>query len=213
VKVDDKSDARAPEHADFAAARVGGSRRRTPLTALGWLVVLGGVVAVGLSGRTGDAGADGGGVTTPPAAGHAAATRLPSSSIRIVEGTRSPRFDPDFPTLPPRSVEATSEPGPINLDATRQSSSVFVHGDVFAENVTWVYVSLQTPDGRVAGWASVSIPGAAGDGRDQRPALRFDVELAIPTAMASGALSVQANAYDVSGTVIASTRVRLDPQM
>ena len=123
-----------------------------------------------------------------------------------------PRFDPDFPTFPPSVVE-TSAPGPINLQATRHPSTIFVHADVFAQQVTWVFVSLLSLDGQVGGWASVSIPGAAGDGRDHGPALRFDVELAVPTGMATGVLVVQANAYNAAGTLIASTRVRLTPNM
>ena len=200
---DDGAGGRGPEQADFAAARVGGSRRRSPVAVLAWIVVLGGVVAVGLSGRSG------GGAGAPGAADTAAATGIASSSFHLVEGSRSPRFDPDFPTAPPRNVSETSPPGPINLEATRQASTVFVHGDVFAQQVTWVYVSLQTLDGQVGGWASVSIPGAVGEGRDHRPALRFDVELSVPTGMVTGVLLVQANAYNGNGRLIASTRLRL----
>lgn len=210
---DDSSNGRAPESADFAAARVAGSRRRPPIAVLAWVVVLGGAVAFGLSGRSGGEGA-------PGAAGPAAAStlaseptgRTASSSFRVVEGPRSPRFDPDFPTLPPRDATETSPPGPIFLAATRQPSAVFVHGDVDAQQVTWVFVSLQTLDGQVGGWASVSIPGAAGGGKG-RPALRFDVELAVPTAMATGVLTVQANAYNANGGLIASTRLRLAAEM
>ena len=204
---------RPPESADFAAARVGGSRRRIPIAALAWAVILGGVVAVGLSGRLGEPGG-----RTPNGAGGStvavATTAQPVPSfIRIVEGTRSPRFDPDFPSPLPGDVEETSEPGPIALDATRQASAVFVHGDVFADQVTWVFVSLQSLDGQVGGWASVSIPGAAGEARDNRPALRLDVELAIPTTMATGVLMIQANAYNAGGVLIGSTRVRLAAEM
>ena len=214
MKPDDGSSGRAPEGADFEAARVAGSRRRPPIAVLAWVVILGGVIAIGLSGRSGSAA---GGTAT----GQAAATTLdvaPTgprglSSFRVVEGPRSPRFDPDFPTLPPRTTTETSAPGPIGLQATRHPSTVFVHGDVFAGQVTWVFVSLQTLDGQVGGWASVSIPGAAGEGQDDRPALRFDVELAIPTAMATGVLLVQANAYNAEGALIASTRVRLAAEM
>jgi len=204
------SNQRPPEHADFAAARVGGARRRPPLAILGWVVVLGSVVAVGLSGRIGAAGATG----TPGATAVPAATPSgrPAPSFRLVEGTHSPRFDPDFPTLPPGNPTETSEPGPLVLEATRNPSSVFVHGDVFADQVTWVFVSLQTLDGQVGGWASVSIPGAAGEGKGL-PALRFDVELAVPTGMATGVLMVQAHAYDAHGGLVASTRVRLAAAM
>jgi hypothetical protein len=214
VSPGDGSNRRAPESADFAA-RVGGARRRPPIAILAWVVVLGGFVAVGLSGRFGGAGA-----AAPGAVGTAAAStleaestgRIASSSFRIVEGSRSPRFDPDFPTPPPVDTTETSPPGPLSLEATRHPSAVFVHGEVFADKVTWVFVSLQTLDGQVGGWASVSIPGAAGEASG-RPALRFDVELAIPTGMATGVLMVQANAYDATGGIIASTGVRLAAEM
>jgi len=215
VSVGNGAGGRPPESADFAAARVAGSRRRIPIAALAWVVILGGVVAIGLSGRLGRPGGPGAAAHDAGAAtvDVAITTRPAPSFIRIVEGTKSPRFDPDFPSPSPRDVEETSEPGPIALDATRQASAVFVHGDVFADQVTWVFVSLQSLDGQVGGWASVSIPGAAGEARDNRPALRFDVELAIPTTMATGVLMVQANAYNAGGVLIASTRVRLAADM
>jgi hypothetical protein len=214
VSADDSAGGRAPERADFVTARVAGSRRRPPIAILAWVVVLGGVVAVGLSGRSGGGEGSPGAAEPAAAATHAAEpTARIASSFRVVEGTRSPRFDPDFPTLPPRNASETSAPGPIALEATRQASSVFVHGDVFADQVTWVFVSLQTLDGQVGGWASVSIPGAAGAGTDHRPALRFDVELAVPTVMASGVLLVQANAYNAKRGLIASTRLRLAAAM
>jgi hypothetical protein len=76
--------------------------------------------------------------------------------------------------------------------------------------VTWVFVSLQDDSGRVAGWASVSVPGAAGPGNGDGPTLRFDVELAVPAGF-EGRLWVQANAYDAAGTQIASSRLDLPP--
>jgi len=204
------SNQRPPEHADFAG-RVGGARRRPPFAALGWMVILGSVVAIGLSGRIGGAGATSTPGTTAAATAAAPTERVPSS-FRLVEGTHSPRFDPDFPTPAPGNPTVTSEPGPIALEATRNPSSVFVHGDVFADQVTWVFVSIQTLDGQVGGWTSVSIPGAAGESKG-RPALRFDVDLAVPTAMATGVLMVQANAYNAKGVLVASTRVRLAAEM
>jgi hypothetical protein len=214
VKPDDGSSGRAPDGADFEAARVAGSRRRPPIAVLGWVVILGCVIAIGLSGRSGSAA--GGTAAAPTAATtlDVAPTGPPRlASFRVTEGPGSPRFDPDFPTLPPRTTTETSAPGPIRLQATRHPHTVFVHGDVFAEQVTWVFVSLQTLDGQVGGWASVSIPGAAGEAQDDGPALRFDVELAVPTAMATGVLMVQANAYNAEGALIAATRVRLAAAM
>ncbi len=165
-------------------------------------------MALGLSGRSAGSGgsaavATGASQVAPgTSSGEPAATpRRDFSSFRIVVGS----FPPD--------VTATSEPGPVSIQASRHPSTVFVHGDVFAPQVTWVYVSLQSLDGQIGGWASVSIPGAAGNGRDHGPALRFDVELAIPTQLAAGVLLVQANAYDAAGGLVGSTRVRLAAEM
>ena len=207
----DGSNGRPLERADFAASRVRGSRR-PPILVLGWVVVLGGVMALGLSARSGGSGSE---AVVANAASPAASTfdfQPNPSFFRIIDKTIPPRFEPDFPSFP-TNIVATSEPGPINLQASRHPSTIFVHGDVFAQQVTWVFVSLQSLDGEVAGWASVSIPGAAGDSRDHRPALRFDVELAIPTGLATGVLVVQANAYNAAGGLIAATRVRLTPEM
>jgi hypothetical protein len=197
---------RAPEHADFAASQVDGRRRRPSMALLGWVAVLVGVVGLGLSGRSGDTAAG-------PLAATDSSTAVPRPSAESTVApppTRSvvpPRFEPDgFPI-------ATGAPGPIQIQATREPSTVYVHGDVFAQQVTSVFVGLQSLDGQVGGWASVVIPGAAGDGRDHRPALRFDVELAVPTGLATGVLVVRANAYNADGRLVGSTNVRLEPQM
>jgi hypothetical protein len=188
---------------DFASARVGGTRRRPPMVLLGWLVVLGGVVALGVSGRST------GGEDAQPGTGRAIAsvgtriTTLPSAppqpTIAMVPG--NPIVD--------GPVQTNGE-GPIQLQAQRHPGTVFVHGDVYAVNITWVFLSLRAADGRVAGWASVSVPGSAtmvsGTGK---PALRFDVELAVPADFNDGALVVQANAYNAHGTLVESTGVDL----
>lgn len=207
----DGSNGRQPESADFAASRVRGSKR-PPILVVGWVVVLGGVMALGLSARSGESG---GGPAVAGAASPATSTlelQPNSSFFRIIDRSIPPRFDPDFPSFP-TNVVATSAPGPINLQASRHPSTIFIHGDVFAQQVTWVFVSLQSLDGQVGGWASVSIPGGASDGRDHRPALRFDVELAVPTGMATEALVVQALAYNAAGVLVATTRVRLTPDL
>jgi hypothetical protein len=204
-------DGRAPESADFAG-RIRLPRRRPPLVVLGWVAILGGIVALGLSGRPTQSGATATAskalVTAVGKIADATASPLPPF-LQFFTATTPPRFDPGSQTFPASGVVVTSAPGPIALQASRHPSTVYVHGDVFAQQVTWVFVSLQSLDGQVGGWASVSIPGAAGDGRDHRPALRFDVELAIPTGLATGVLVVQANAYNASGSLVASTRVRL----
>jgi hypothetical protein len=196
----------APEGAQFATAGLRGSRR-PPIFVVSWVVVLAAFVGIGLSGRPGGSGTSTGADQQATAAIDAQPTGAPArTTSRPIDARIPPRFDPTYPDF---IVIETSAPGPINLQATRQPSTVYVHGDVFAQQVTWVFVSLQSLDGQVGGWASVSIPGAAGAGRDHRPALRFDVQLAIPTELAAGVLAVQANAYDAGGGLVASTRVRL----
>lgn len=191
---------RPPEHAEFEAARVGGSRRsRAPLVAvLGFVVVLGAIVAVGVGGRA-PAGA------TSVLAGGA----RPSASVApsVVVPTPAEATTPPRPSAMPAAPLLTSGPGPIQLLAQRGGGGMFVHGDVFVPRVTWVYVSLSDDVGNIAGWASVSVPGAAG-GRGAGPTLRFDVELALPAAY-DGRLWISANAYDDVGTLIAGSRIEV----
>jgi hypothetical protein len=190
------------EHADFAAARVSAPLRRPPILLLAWLVVLGGVVALGLSGQSaGDTGAAplGGAIATLSAR----ITALPTVPV-----------SPTVGTVPPSPLQLapieSNGPGPIQLLARRHPETVFVHGDVYAENITWVFLSLRGADGRVAGWASVSVPGSASMVRGAgTPALRFDVELAVPSDFNGGPLVVEANAYDTHGKLVESTSVDL----
>jgi hypothetical protein len=207
VRPEEAPTGHTPESADFAAARVGGARRRPPIAAFGWVVVLVAVVALGLSGRdTGSAAGAGSARATPSRA--ATVRAVPRESARRTDPVIPPRFEPDMIAI------ESSQPGPIQLEATRQPSSVFVHGDVFAKRITWVFLALQSLDGRVGGWASVSVPGSASaPTRSGTPALRFDVELNVPTDLATGVLVVQANAYDASGALVGTTRVRLEPHM
>ena len=188
-----------PEIADFTAARVQGPRRWQPILVAGWLVVLAGVVALGLSGRSTD---------TTPGAGLIASTGPPITAQPTAAPQPTMGRLPDFPaeTTPVQ----TSGPGPIQLLAQRQATTVFVHGDVYALNITWVFFSLQAADGRVAGWASVSVPGstrpAAASGA---PALRFDVELPIPNDFNQGSLVVLAHAYNAHGSLVSATSLDL----
>jgi hypothetical protein len=101
----------------------------------------------------------------------------------------------------------TSGPGLIELVARRQVNSVFVHGDVFVDRVTWVYVSLRSAGGEIAGWASVSAPGGAQPRGSGGPSLRFDVELAAAYESFPGPLTLVAAAYDDSGEQVASASI------
>jgi len=121
-----------------------------------------------------------------------------------VPGSGSPLFSPDMAPV------VTNGDGPIVIHARRHPETVYVHGDVFVEQVTWVFISLQDVSGRVAGWASVSVPGAAGSGVDDGPTLRFDVELTVPSDLNNGSLWIQVNAHNSAGKLVANTRLEID---
>ena len=191
---------REPEGASFAG-RVAGRRGRPPTFVLVFLAAVASLVVVGVGGRAPATPAT---IPAPATQSAAAAASAPPASIpRVI-----------FETTPPRATPApilTSPDGPIVLKARRHPETMYVHGDVFVDRVTWVFVNLQDAAGRVAGWASVSVPGAAGPGVDEGPTLRFDVELAVPDDFRDGILFLQANAYDSSGKVIATTRLPIQP--
>ncbi len=193
---------RAPEGATFEAIRIGGRRQRPPFFVLAFAAVLTGLVAVGLGTR---APAGGGGVPGSPAAvASGLRTPAPVPSRGIVAAPTSRLSSPAMAPV------VTSGPGPIVIQARRHPETMYVHGDVFVERVTWVFVSLQDASGRVAGWASVSVPGAVGPAVDDGPTLRFDVEVAIPAHLNTGSLSIQVNAHDSDGKLVANTRLEID---
>jgi hypothetical protein len=186
-----------PEGASFATASVASGRGSQPLLILGFIVAVGAVVAIGVGGQA----------SGPASTPHAA----------IASPTAAPARTAASGPLPTRQQSAraagpvvTSEAGDVQLLARRASSSIFVHGEVFLPRVTWVFVSLQDDAGNVAGWSSVSIPGAAGPGQGAGPTIRFDVELAIPDSF-SGRLWVHANVYDSSGLLVSSSRLEVGP--
>lgn len=193
---------RPPESASFETARVATRRGRPPVVILGFFVVVAALVAVGIGGRTPVEPAGGPPVARDSAGASARATAAPSATPG--PSRRSPGQSPDAAPI------YTTGPGPIALVARRHPESIYVHGDVFVPRVTWVFVSLQDDAGRVAGWASVSVPGAAGPGSGDRPTLRFDVEVAVPDGY-EGRLWIQANAYDADGAQVASSRLEVPP--
>jgi hypothetical protein len=193
----DREPEREPESATFETVQVAVRRGRPPLLIVGFVVVLGGLIAVSVGSR-GLPGA-----TSAPLA-------LPASPSSPTPGSSPAPSQAPLPS-PPELVDLpvmTSGPGDIELLARRARASIFVHGDVFVPGVTWVFVSLQDDGGNVAGWASVSVPGAAGPGVGTGPTLRFDVELAVPDAFA-GRLWITANAYDSAGSPVTSTRLEV----
>jgi hypothetical protein len=192
---------RPPEHADFAATRVGGSRRRPPIVALGFLVVLAAVVALGLSGRSPGTGAAA--TAAPSAPGGVAATTLGGTPARSV----APSPDAGAFAVPPAVSTFGSK---LLLQVRRGSVTVYLHGDVWARGVSWVYVSVLDGEGRVAGWASVSVPGGAAAGTSDVPSLRFDTEVAIPAWAADEVLWVQATGYDTTAKIVASAQLGVE---
>lgn len=190
--------AREPEGATFETASMGGRRGGPPVFILGFLAILASVVAIGVGGQ-----ATPGATPVPPAAA-TSPSATPAESLPVMV----------FPVPTPGSSEAVvvgSFGGPVELTIRRQSEGIFVHGDVFVPSVTWVYVSLLDAVGQMAGWASVSVPGAAGPALEDGPSLRFDVDVTIPPRLSDRTLWIQAMAYDGSGKVIGSARVGVRP--
>jgi len=191
---------RPPESAAFEPARVGGARRtRPPLVASAFMLVLVLVVAAGVSGRLSPGPFPKDVVLASPAATPAG----PVVSLPLPpDASDRPAFPADTGPI------YTSAPGPMAIQAKRHPQTIFVHGDVEGERVTWVYVGVLDDVGRVAGWTSVSVPGTVGPSASGGPALRFDVELAIPYDF-QGRLWVRAVAYGPDGKVVASSNVEI----
>ncbi len=194
---------REPEGATFEAIRIGERRGRPPMFVLAFAAVFAGLVAVGLGTRS---PAGGTAVFGSPAT-LASGTRTPAP----VSSTRGSPFGPGSPLFSPDMAPVvTNGGGSIVLHARRHPETMYVHGDIFVKGVTWVFVSLEDASGRIAGWASVSVPGAAGPGVDDGPTLRFDVELAVPPELNTGSLWIQVNAHDSASKLIATTRLEID---
>jgi hypothetical protein len=195
---------RPPDSAEFAATRLGGGGgpgRSSVVAVLGFVALVGGLIGLGLAGRS---------VEESPTSSQLAALATPLSPRPSPRGTAVANQAPTVSrpsALPSPAPILTSEPGPVTIAARRHPETMYVHCDVFVERVTWVYVSLQDEAGRVAGWASVSVPGAAGPGGADGATLRFDVEVPIAEARRQARLWIQVIAYDADGQVVASSRV------
>jgi hypothetical protein len=202
VTVDKGANGQRTEGAAFAGARIGGSRR-PPVFFVGWLVVLGSVVAVGLSGRPADPATDAVARATEPA---------PAATVALTAGPRpvlSRRFDPAYPSL---IVSAATEPGPIQFEAVRSPSSISVHGATNTQQVVRVMVTVQSPDGQLAGSTSTRIRGPNGDGGDHLPPQWFFADVPMPPRVGATVVVVKASAYDTGGRLVATARVWLDPE-
>jgi hypothetical protein len=187
--------------ATFAAERVPGSRR-PPILLLGWVLVLGGIVALGLSGRAPDPGAG-------PGTAAISSERPALVPTPPPVATLSRRFDPAYPSL---IVTAATEPGPIQFEAVRSPSSIAVHGTTNTQQVARVLVSVQSLDGRLAGSTSTRIRGPYGDGADHLPPQAFVLSLPMPARIGVRVVVVEAAAYSAGGELVASARVWLEPE-
>jgi len=210
----DRSADRPPEPVDFEAARVIVGRRRPSLFMAGWVVLLGGVVALGIIGRWGEASGAAGAAQAASLADAAGDAR--ASSGHTDGGPRPPglelshRFDPAFPSL---VVVEAGETGSLAVEATRRPSTVTIHGAVLAAGATAVRFSMQGLDGEVARSVALGVPELLADGRNHRPSWRMDLEMAIPTALAATALVIEADLYGPGGGRIDRIRLRLAPEM
>lgn len=197
----DQSGDRSAEPVEFEAARVLVGRRRPSLFMAGWVVLLGGVVALGITGRSG--GATG--------TGAAAASGAPTSGGPGRAGVElSRRFDPSFPGL---IVVEAGETAGLEIKATRRPSAVSIQGAVLAHGSTAVLFSMHGLDGAVARSVMLGVPELLADGRNHRPSWPMDVELAIPTDLAATALVIEADLYGPGGGRIDRIRLRLAPEM
>jgi hypothetical protein len=186
------------EGADFAPQRLGG-RRAPPL--LAWVAALVAIVAIGFAGRAGSEAGGGGATSAPrtaaPAVAEATPVGLPAAPATARPIAQNPR--------------ASVDEGPIHLELVRTRASIYVHADLHAAHVAWVFVQVQDDAGRVAGWASMSFPGSVDPPADavdgEPPALRFDVELVIPDDMTAGRLWTQVTVYDNLGQRTGTARL------
>lgn len=209
---DRDSSERPAERVDFEASPVSGARRRPSIAIVGWLVVLTGFVAFGLTGRSAETRADTTAAASPAGAdAEGRATGVPlDGGPRRKDVQLSRRFDPAFPSL---IIVEASESGPITVLATRRPSMVTVYGAVSLQQVTLILVSIQSLNGQPAGSASAVIPHPASDGRDHMPPLGFNLRLAVPAGLADRVVVVQTSAYDTRGRLLATTRAQLAPEL
>lgn len=181
------------EHAEFAPARIDGRGGRSwgPLLIAGWLVVLAAVVGAGTLGRTLDRSAEGA-QPSPPLAG--AATPLASA---LAGGAPE--------ALAPSGPIRSGDPDPLAYDVSSDAAGLTITGTILARPAVWVFVSIQTVDGDVVTWRSLSVEDPNGGIRpDRTPSFELYVPLA--ATLATGPLVVEVNAYNNIGRKIGSVR-------
>ena len=113
--------------------------------------------------------------------------------------------------MPVQVAMLTTQPGPLVLAARRNTATVYIHGDVFAQRVTWIYVGLQDARRGVVGWTSVVMPEPTSRSGGDGTQMRFDVELAAPIESYPGTLLVVANAHDADGQLVGTARLEMAP--
>ena len=195
-----------PERSTGGATFRGATSRgpgRPPVALLLFVLAIGSLIALGLGGRVGSGGPS----TSAPAA-------LASSGVALASGPAA-SDQPSHSVLPSETMRpaVTSGPGPLVLVANRSSISVYVHGDVFAPRVTWIYVALRDLSGTVVGWTSVSVPDPGPEAtvvKGERAPILFDVELAVPDEF-PGTLLVLAHAHDPAGAVVGTAELEVAP--
>jgi hypothetical protein len=200
----------------FAPTSVQGARRPRIVILL-LVVAVGGLIALAALGGT---------APTPQSAAVEEATESPAATV-VAQAQRSSRpppraslhppgvvlsrrFDPAFPNL---IVVEAGQTRTLAIEATRRPSMVAIHSAVFAQQATRAVFILHTLDGEVADSIAMLDPAMLADGRDVRPSWPIAVELAIPTAVASKVLVVEAEVYGADDARIDTIRLQLAPEM
>ena len=190
---------REPDSASFETVRIASRRGSPPIFILGFLAVLAGLVGIGIVGQSSAQ-------PTFPLVGLDSPSGVPTAPTGAPSAAGSkPLASPDHAPI------FTSGPGEVQLLGRRHPETLFVHGEVYVARVTWLFVSLRNDAGRVTGWASVSVPGAAGPNAGTGPTLRFDLELPLPDEGFDGAIWVHADAYDADGTLVTTVILEVPP--
>ena len=190
--MDDRRDAELRQDEASFVREIPDRHGRPPVVLLVFLVAICALVVAGFGGR-----AAGGPDPTIP-------TAVASRDLAAEEPIPTPDVSRTM-----RPVVSSAPGSPIELTVSRHPESIFVHGDVYVAGVSWVFVNVIDGGGRVAAWAQVSAPGGVRAPRASRPALRFDIDVALPD-WATGPLSVHASAYVSDGSTVASEVLDVD---
>ena len=176
------------ESAEFAPTRIRQRRGSGPVVLGLFVLVVGGLVAIGtldrLTGRS-----------SPPVAGPAA-----SAGLDGVAGAPPT-------TVPPvaSSSHPTRSPETLRLDVRLDGQHVFIHGSVLIQDVASIRLSLKEESGRTAERATVSVPGGSTAFR-LGPETRFDSYMRLPDHLVGVPAWIEARAYLATGERVATAR-------